>query len=268
MKKLRKEDLSLIHYLRFNILDEYIEQESYAPLSIIPEISTQDSYVYEAITSFDLSPTSLGRGWVYIDSYGDVTEQQNSVSVTDDVGSVVSGSEYVVDYIDGRVVTSGSFTPGTVDYRYFYVSLVNEWGDVEAAGVPVVVVDLSGFDKRGFQLGGGKLVPRRGHFYIFASNRAERDDITEMLYDGIYQKCIPNQSWPKGSMIDWDGTFNHDYVYDTIQYHSQLQFENVSAKNIYPPILSGIPRTDITMLSDLNRYRSRIDFDMFHYEEY
>jgi len=267
MKKLRKEDLSLIHYLRFNVLSEYIEWERSAPLTYLPDVSTAGSYVYETTSNYEPSPISLGRGWVYLDAYADITEQQNSVIVTDNNGTVVSGSEYMVDYVDGRVITSGSFTPGTVDYKYFYVSIVNEWGYIETAGAPVIAVDLNAFDKQGFQLGGGRKVPRKGRLHIFASDRAERDDITEMLYDGIYQKCIPNQDWPKGSMIDWNGTFNDNYEYETIQYHSQLQFDNVSAKNIYPPMLGGIPRTDMTMLSDLNRYRARIDFDMFYWKE-
>ncbi|GAF91548.1 unnamed protein product, partial [marine sediment metagenome] len=83
-----------------------------------------------------------------------------------------------------------------------------------------------------------------------------------------YQKCCPNQNWTKGSMIDWDGTFNENYIYETIQYHSSLHFENVVSRNINPPLLRSIPGgEDLTMLSDLNRYRARIDFDVFHWEE-
>jgi len=268
MKKLRKEDLSLMHYLRFNVLDEYIETDVDVDLDLIDDLSSSVSQVYEAQSSVIPVPTGLGRGWVYLDSYANTSEQQNSVMVYDSVDTLISGSEYLVDYIDGRVITSGSITPASVTYKYFYVSLVNEWEDVEAAGPPVVVVNLESFTKVGFQLGGGRRVPRRGHLHIFASTRAERDDLLEMLYDGINQKCCSNQNWTNGTMIDWNGTFNNDYVYETIQHHSSLQFENVIARNVNPPLLSGIPRTDLTMLSDLNKYRARIDFDMFHLEEY
>jgi len=212
-------------------------------------------------------PTELGRGWVYIDTYGDITEQQNAVTVYDSLANVISGTNYMIDYVDGRVITSGTVTPAAVTYKYFYVSLVNEWEDVESAGVPVVVVNLESFEKVGFQLGGGKRVPRRGHLHIFATNRAERDDLIELLYDGINEKCCPNQNWPKGSMLDWDGTFNSDYVYETIQYSSMLHFENVRARNINPPLVREVPTRDVTMLSDLNRYRARIDFDMFYWKE-
>ena len=257
MKRVRKEDLSINHFIRYNILNEYIETETSVDLEYLSDISDATSYVYQAQSSMDPSPTGVGRGWAYIDDYGDTTEQQSSVTVYDGVGAVISGSNYLIDYVDGRVVTSGTVTPATVAYRYFYVSLVNEWPDVEVAGVPVVVVNLESF----------KRVPIRGRLHIFATDRAERDDLVELLYDGINEKCCPNQNWTAGSMIDWDGTFNSDYVYETIQYSSALNFENVVARNIYPPLLGGMPRSDISVLSDLNRYRARIDFDVFYWRE-
>jgi len=197
-----------------------------------------------------------------------VTEQQSAITVYSGSGAVISGSDYMVDYIDGRIITaSDSIVPAAVTYKYFYVSLVNEWEDIEAADVPVVVVNIESFKKEGFQLGGGRVVPRRCHLHIFATNRSERDDLSELLYDGINQKCCPNQNWTKGSILDWNGTFNDAYIYETIEYHSSLRFENVVSRNINPPLLGGIPRKNMIMLSDLNRYRARIDFDMFHWEE-
>jgi len=267
MKKFRKEDLSLHHYIRYNILNEYIETDTSVPLEYLPDVSTTGSYVYQAQSNRLPSPTSLGRGWSYIDAYGDVTEQQNAVTVYDGVGSVISGSEYMIDYVDGRVITSGSVTPATITYNYFYVSLVNEWQDVEAADVAVVVIDLHSFEKVPFQLGGGKRVPRRGYLHIFATNQAERDDLMELLYDGINEKCASNQNWTNGSMVGWNGTWNEDYIYELVQYESNLHIENVRARHIVPPFSIGVPRTDYTMLSDLQRYRARIDFEMFHWKE-
>ena len=268
MKQLRKEDLSLHHFIRFNVLNDFIEEDVNVSLEYLPNISSGDSYVYEATSSRLPSPVDIGRGWVYIDNYGDTTEQQNAVIVYDAGNSVISGSEYSIDYIDGRVITSGTVTPATVTYKYFYVSLVNEWEAVEAAGAPVVVVNLESFTKEGFQLGGGKRIPRRGRLHIFATNRAERDDLTEMLYDGINEKCIPNQNWTKGAMLDWQGRFSEDYEYELVDYVSNLNVENVASRNVNPPLLREIPSPDFTILSDLNRYRARIDFDMFSWKEY
>ena len=268
MERLRKEDLSLEHFVRFNILATYITNETGITLRhLIAESSPPDSIVYEAVSTFEPSPTSIGRGWSYIDAYGDITEQQNSITVYDESGAVISGTEYMVDYVDNRVITSGTVTPATVDYKFFYISIVNEWDESEAAAVPVVVIDLDGFEKVGFQLGGGRKVIRHGHLHIFATNQGERDDLKELLYDGINLKCASNQNWPQGTMIDWDGTFSENYVYELIQYSSALKFDNVKALNVNPPLSGGIPRTDVSMLSDLNRYRARIDFDMYHFEE-
>ncbi len=268
MKRFRKEDLSLHHFIRFSVLSEYREPDTNITLEYNEAESTPpSSMVYDSITPMLPVPNGLGRGWSYIDTYGDITEQQNSVTVYDSTGSVISGTEYMVDYIDGRVITSGTVTPATVTYKFFYVSVVNEWEDVYAAGAPVISIHLDGFEKVGFQLGGGRKVVRHGYLHIFAVNQGERDDLKELLYDGIYQKCVPNQDWPQGTMIDWDGTFSDTYEYSLIQYSGALQFDNVKAFNINPPLLGGIPRTDVSMLSDLNRYRARIDFDMYHFEE-
>lgn len=266
MKKLRKEDLSIHHFIRYRILSEYLETDSDVPLVFLPDVSTTDSYVYEAQSDRYPAPNSFGRGWAYIDAYGDVTEQTSMATVYDSFGSVISGSEYMIDYVDGRVITSGTVTPAKITYGYFYVAQVNEWEDVEASDVPVVVVDIEITTKEGFQLGGGRRVPRRGHLHIFASSQAERDDLIEMLYDGLYNKCCPNQNWTKGTMLDWNGTFNEDYIYETMAYSSQLMFDNVVARAISLPLRKSFGE-DVKMLSDLNRYRGRLDFNVFHWEE-
>lgn len=271
MQKFRKEDLSVHHYLRFNVLNEYVETEYSASFNYLDSVSVTGSYVYEAASDVAPSPTSLGRGWVYLDAYGDTTQQSGSITVYDSNNVIISGSNYKIDYIDGRIITASlSIVPSTVTYKYFYVSLVNEWEDVQAAKAPVVVLQLESFRKEGFQLGGGKRVPRNGRCHIFASNRAERDDIMELIYDGLYNKSCPSQSWSKGSILDWDGTFNSSYVYETISKQSNLHFDNVRARQISPPLFGDTAGTaDVYgMLSDLNRYRARIDFELFYWEEY
>jgi hypothetical protein len=269
MEKLRKEDLSIHHYIRYNILNEYIETDSNVPLTYKSNISDNTSKVYEATSSRTPSPVAIGRGWVYLDAYGDTTEQQSAVTVYDESSNTISGTKYMVDYVDGRIITSGTLSPApaAVTYKYFYVSLVADWEHIEAAGAPVVVIDIHGFEKEGFQLGGGQRVPRRGYLHIFASSRSERDDLSDLLYDGIYNKSCPNQDWSKGTILDWDGSFNTAYIYSTINNSSSIWFENVRARTITPPLAGGIPRTDLTMLSDLNRYRARIDFNMFYWKE-
>jgi hypothetical protein len=266
MKRIRTEDLSIHEYIKNEVLKDFIETDT-AILSYMEDISSVGSYVYAAESTMAPSPVSLGRGWKYVDNWGDTTEQQFSVIVYDEYGAIISGSNYLIDYIDGRVICSDpNIIPYSVTYNWNYISVVDEWVLVETSEVPIVVVDISGFEKEGFQLGGGKRVPRQVTLHIFASDTAERDDIMETLYDGLYNKCCPNQLFNAGTLLDWNGTFNQNYAYSIISGSSSLRFENVKAKSISIPLLT-IPNNEMMMLSDVNRYRARVQFEVFHWEE-
>lgn len=267
MKKARKEDISLHHYIRNTVLSDFIETEKNVPLVYMDELSeSSGAAVYQADSNMIPKPTSTGRGWVYVDGPGYYTEQENSVVVYDRLGAVISGG-YSIDYVDGRVIFPDKVVvPAAVTYRWYYVAVVDEWDLVQATDLPVVVVDMMGFSKEGFQLGAGKKVPRRINLHVFASNQAEREDLSESLYDGVYLKSCPLQELVHGTMIDWDGRWNPDYTFTTISGHSYLKFDNPRARNVYPRLM-GIPSRDVTQLSDLNRYRCRISFEMFHWEE-
>ena len=266
MKRVRLEDLSLHQYIKNTVLVDFIETET-AVLTYLEDESSTGSYVYEAQSLMEPLPKSLGRGWRYIDDPDDITEQQSSVVVYDSYGAVISGSNYIIDYIDGRVIfPTNTITPATVTYKWNYVSVVDEWSVLESSEVPIVVIDISGFSKEGFQLGAGKRVPRRVNLHVFASDTAERDDIMETLYDGLYLKSCANQSFNKGTMLDWNGTFNTDYEYTTISGSSSLRFEDVQARSVAVPLLT-IPNREMMMLSDINRYRGNIRCTMFHWSE-
>jgi hypothetical protein len=269
MKALRKEDLSLHHYIKNNGLQDFVEEEKNISLSFMDDLSGVGSYVYESKSNMQPLPTSRGRGWVYLDTPTDITEQTSSgtISVYDSEYDIIDSSNYIIDYIDGRVITADpAIVPSTVDYKWNYVSVIDEWKDVqEVSGLPIIVVSISKFCKEGFQLGGGKYIPRQVDINLFALDGAERDDITECLYDALYQKSCIYQSFPKGSMLDWDGTWNNNYEYATISGSSNLKFGSVIATTVR--VATATPSMDVTILSDLNRYRSRISFDMFHWEE-
>ena len=267
MKALRKEDLSLHHYIKNNALQDFVEEEKNILLSYVDEESSPGSYVYQAESNMLPSPTSRGRGWLYLDNSADIIEQTNCVTVYDGNYTVISGSNYNIDYISGRVILANpSIVPVTIDYKWHYVSTVDEWKDVqEVSELPIVVIGISKFHKEGFQLGGGRYVPRQVDINIFASNGAEKDDLTECLYNKLYQKSCSYQSFPKGTSLDWDGTWNNDFEYATISGSSSLKFGNVVATTVR--VATATPSMDTTILSDINRYRSRISFDMFHWEE-
>jgi hypothetical protein len=307
MTKLRKEDLSLYYFIKDVVLSDFIEQEELIPLNFIQESSTSDSFVYEALTEMLPNPNDRGRGWCYFDelnSRGDsclgyfnlvsgtrydgleiygVPEQTDRVTVyssTTVSGQIVytpiNADDYMIDYIDGRIITDGTVIPTHVSYYWNYVSIVDEWAAVEASEPPVVVIDIQGTDKSGYQLGGGKKIVRKVDLHIFASNTAERNDIAETLYDALYLGGCPLMDFPLGSVLDYDGTwYGRRYMSNkltslfdrvTVSGTSNLMFENVTNRHINLPLIMSRNMNEI-FLSDLNAYRSKISFDMFSYTD-
>jgi len=313
MTKLRKEDLSLFYYIKDAVLSEFVEKEEHIRLRYMSEISVSigdpscDSLVYETLSSMIPSPTERGRGWCYFDGMDPTTgvgtpvfparycatvsgipEQTDRVTV---FYCTVSGSttnyipvhngEYIIDYMDGRIITSGTLesagqTPTHITYSWNYVSVVDEWAAVEAADPPVVVIDMHGTDKTGYQLGGGKKSMRKVDLHIFASDPAERNDIVETLYDGLYNRSCPLYEFPEGTVLDYDGTWydrkNKPRSDPTTEFDiataagiiGNLEFESVVARHVSLPLLMTRNRDEI-MLSDLNAYRSKISFNLMSY---
>jgi hypothetical protein len=150
MGRLRKEDLSLYYYIKDIVLYPFMEMEEFIALSYMATASDPDDqfdpyYVYEALTEMIPDPTERGRGWVYFDdildangtclqhyilvsgtnAHGDqclgTPEQSNRITVYDStVSGVISDQNYMVDYIDGRIITSGTTTPAYVSYYWNY----------------------------------------------------------------------------------------------------------------------------------------------------
>lgn len=263
---------------------------------------------------FAPSPSERGRGWVYLDS-GTVVSGTGqcapyvTVTGTDVEGNVILGIpeqsdrvtvyaipsnvdpmlldsaaleifkvedvDYIVDYLDCRVVTDTTITPTHVTYNWNYVSLVDEWAAVEAADPPVVVIDMHGTDKAGYQLGAGKKQTRKVDLHIFATNPAERNDIVEELVDALYNKSAPLYEFPLGTILDYDGTwygrkdnpikltslFNRKTSSHVI---GNMEFLNVTSRHISLPLVMTRDRNEV-MLSDLNAYRSKVSFDLITY---
>ena len=306
MSILRKEDLSLYYHIKDIIFQNFMEREEYIPLEMMDELCTLNSYVYAALTDMVPSPIERGRGCVYFDEYEDgdlcfpystvsgttaegvqtmgTPEQSNRVTIyeTSSSGTLdqTSDQEYMLDYIDGRVITDRRLTDPYISYYWHYVSVVDEWAAIEAADPPVVVIDIHGVDKSGYQLGGGKKTNRKVDIHIFASDTAERNDIAEAVYDGLFNKSAPLYNFPTGSVLDYDGTFygrgsppNKSmnkletlFGRDRIPLVTRLHFDNVTSRHVNLPLIMSRGRNEI-MLSDLNAYRSKVTFDMFSFDD-
>ena len=322
MSLLRKEDLSLYLHIKDVVLRNFIETEEYVPLRLMPELCDSNSYVYEIDTDLEPSPLERGRGLVYFDpptgglpcepfpsvsglnGDGDLAfgtpEQSTRVVVYEMVEPVLcdgvvsySGTEldwryYMIDYVDGRIIVPtsyGKLDNPAITFSWNYVSVVDEWAAIEAADPPVVVVDMSGTDKAGYQLGGGKKATRKVDLHIFATDPGERNDIAEALYDGLFNKSCPLYNFTTGSVLDYDGTFygrrTLDDRYpsgipdnkltflfdrDRVSNVSRLEFNSVVGRHVNLPLIMSRGRDEI-MLSDLNAYRSKVSFDMCSYDD-
>ena len=304
MRSLRKEDLSLYYYIKDVVLRDFVELEQLAEMTLMSDMCGMDSFVYEYVSGLEPSPTERGRGWKCFDhpTGGTSCEPYPTVSGLDGDGDAAYGTpeqsyqvvvfettssgltavlptEYMVDYVDGRIVSTRKLNSPKVTYHWNYVSVVDEWAAIEAADPPVIVIDMQGTDKMGYQLGGGKKTVRKVDIHVFASDTAERNDIVETLYDGLYLKSCPLYNFPTGTVLDYDGTFygrrsaatpanKLTYLFnrEKVLNVSQLQFDSVVARHVNLPLVMSRGRDEI-MLSDLNAYRSKVSFNVFSYDD-
>lgn len=285
MYRLRKEDASLYLYLKDIVLDGFIEFQEKDELEFSSQLSTDVNDIYDIVTYLEPNPFENGRGLAYFDdltgqplvctTVSGTTEQRNRVTLFDSDLNVIDDNDYIIDYLTGRIITTPDIKPAYIDYYWHYVSLVDEWSAVTASEPPVVVIDVNSTVKKGFQLGGGKYTERKVSLIIFASSTAERNDLAEVLHDGLYNKSCPYYDFPEGTVLDFDGTFrgrrytddkaDNLFLRTTVSGVSNLRFENVITKHVSLPIVMSKGKDEVA-LSDLNAYRSKITFDMTTYE--
>lgn len=238
-------DASIINYIKYEVLPifftETVEDD---PLVFDSELGG-----YTVVNMTPPSPFSLGRGWAIFDEVdaGGRTivdtsaEQVNQVTVT-------GASTFDIDYLSG-VIKNPDTTPTSITYNWYYVSLVEGWPSTEPPPNPVVAVDIDKTIKAGFQLGGGTKDIIHGSVYVFASSESEKKDITDVIYQAMYNRSIPIGNWHEGTYIDFDGTHT-GFKPTTVSGLSSGAFTSVEAN------LNG-PKMD---WSEVNRHRSRINF--------
>jgi hypothetical protein len=306
MRSLRKEDLSLYLYIQDVVLRDFVEVEEFAQLRLMSDLSTDGSYVYEPVVDFEPYPSERGRGWVYFDtpdneifcepftsvsginSAGDliygIQEQSSRVVVYNDGGDEeVVWQDYMIDYIDGRIIIPYKLNNPVATYTWNYVSVVDEWCVIQASTPPVVAIDVGDISKDGYQIGGGKKSVRSVDIHVFASNAAERNDLVEVLYDGFHNRSCQLFEFSTGSVLDFDGTFNgrrdledrvselnskNQFLFDATEVSnmSRVYFDSVKARRVSASSITN-RGADKMMLSDLNAYRSKITFDMVTYDD-
>ena len=257
------EDMSLQHWLKEVILPiKWIESVVNNPLTYSPERER-----FEANITWFPNFLQEGRGWVYFETVVSgslvpdsppTAEQTTQVEVRNEVGAVISPSNYTINYKDGAIIASGGTTtpegvPTEVDYSQYYVSLLDAWPGVDPPDAPIVAIEMGKYQKKGRQLGGGRIAIRTFTIHIFATSSSERDDLTEWLYDSFFQRHIPVVDYRSGEPLNYDGTFNSNYTGTLLQLDTNddalFYFDDIKAE----PINMNFGEID-----DINRFRAKI----------
>lgn len=263
MINVTSEFLSVYYYLKDQILiSEFIEQEQSISLSL-----DASSGLYLATSIMEPLPTERGRGWVYFDTVSgssniDISQEQvDRITVYKTGGGTIDSSDYEVNYVLGGIDYIGvGETPISIDYYFNYVSLLDSWPGTDIPELPVVSVDLVDINKMGYQLGAGKKNSRPVRIDIFASSSREQKELTEVIFDGLYKKCILPFDFTTGEPLGYSGTFNPEWastISGTLSDYSPMRCDNVKARRVNIPISH----------SDINRFRSIVTFDLVSYVE-
>lgn len=242
---LRIYDASVINYLKYEILPIHFSER------IVNEPLVFSSALGGYVTQSSMLPlpTSAGRGWALFDEtlVNGQTVIDTSTEQTFQV-TVAGASTFTIDYANGRVLNPDT-VPASVSYNWYYVSVVEGWPGADPPPLPVVAVDMARAEKSPYQLGGGTKDTIEGTVYVFATSETEKKEITDVIYQALYNRSITIGNWHEGGYLNFDGTHT-GFQPTTVSGVSSAAFLDVSAN------LQG-PRLD---WSEVNRHRSKISF--------
>src|SRR6188508_1377938 len=200
---LRLYDSSIYNYLRYEVIPLHFSE-----LVVDDPLVLESTGVYKVdFSGQPPAPDSMGRGFVLFDEatvngrlFADTTAEQTA-QVT-----VVGPTSYEVDYVGCRILNPDA-PPTSITYKWYYVSVIQGWPGSEPPPLPIVALDIDKTDKDGFQLGGGSKDTIQGSVYVFATDEAEKKDITDVIFQAMFNRTLPIFNWHQMSYLDHDGTY-------------------------------------------------------------
>jgi len=262
MKVTRKEDISLYLYLKDTIVGpEYYEISEGLPIINVGTNTWEIGHVSNKCPFERDECSGRGRGLLYFNvangccTFG--TEQDNMVIV---YNGPTQASGYQVNYLKGQLITSQDLSNYQADYYWHYVSVIDAWPYADVPPLPIISLELQESSSDGLQLGYGDIRTGFWNVQIFASNKGERDDLMDILYDGIYNKRCSIYEFENGLPLIRNGLFNTSFSVTLHEYYKSLHFESVRKS------LSGLPQWGFYSQEEINRYRAEITFETLAYK--
>jgi len=262
MKLTRKEDISLYLYIK----DKIIGPEFY-------EIAEGDSLVSVGNDVWEITNTSdkcpffndvcdgVGRGILYFDVidgncvFG--SEQTNIVDVYD---GITPASSFAVNYLKGQIESSENLSNYLVDYLWHYVATIDAWPYEDVPPLPIVSIELQDSFAKPLQLGYGDIRNAYWNIQIFAENRGQRDDLMDVIFEGVNNRRCEIYEFENGLPLIKSGLFNPSFTATPHENYKFLYFENVKKR------LSGLPQWGFYSQELINRYRAEITFETQAYK--
>lgn len=234
----------------------------YVETAIFDLINTEDSntYIIDSSSGYIPLPGERGRGFcpftLASGIFGNCAYDSN-ITVHDSMG-VVSPSEYSVNFVNASITMSSGAIPVEIVAPWYYVSVVERWPEGDIPSLPLVVLSSNEYKAEGYQLGGGKKPVMKCEIYIFASSASELDDLSNRIFNRLYNRSVGLYNFDNGDMFNADGTYNYDFDCSVSINPSVLYFEDVSIKHKILKLYDS---------GDINMYRASILFNVFAYIE-
>lgn len=256
MRFLRKVNSSLHYNIKYNILTDYIESSS-SNLSY-----NSDSGLYEPEYNYLPNATGRGRGIYPFDTVGNgifnSCVEGSYIKVYHSTDEIPS-TDYSINYnIPGVTLVSGTDIPVAAEYKWNYVSVIEEWPFTDVPELPFIFLDWKGFDTEGFQLGGGKKHICTLDVHVFGSSKPELDDLTYVVHEGFYNKCVTLFGFTGGDVFDWKGEYNSSFNCLPDEEVSKLELIDVETAYLTLPV---------DLKNDINAYRSKTSLEIYAYKE-
>jgi hypothetical protein len=85
--------------------------------------------------------------------------------------------------------------------------VIQGWPGESPPPLPCVAVDIDKTKISGFQLGGGSKDTIKGTIHVFATSEAEKKDLTDLIYQSLFNKSLTINNWHEGDYLDYNGTY-------------------------------------------------------------